>query len=76
MDVMFFTGSKAHKGELANYYFNTRRVQVNWFLVQFIKKKRSSRCCDPFTYIVLLLVAASDDNAVTCGGSWSLSGIM
>lgn len=69
MDVKFFTGSEAHKGGHASYNFNTRRVQVNWFLVQFIKEKKGSKCCDPFTYTVLLLVATSDENAVTCGGS-------
>lgn len=34
------TGIKALREGLQVCYFNTRRVQVNWFLMQFIKKKK------------------------------------
>lgn len=68
------TGIKALREGLQVCYFNTRRVQVNWFLMQFIKKKTNPT--NPFTYTVFLLVAASGDKAVTCGGSCTLSGIM
>lgn len=34
----FSTGCEAHREDLQVYYFNASRVQVNWFLVQFIKK--------------------------------------
>lgn len=75
MDVGF-PWEPSSREDLQVYYFNTTRVHVNRFLMQFIKK--SSKHYDPFTYIMLLLTLhyASDDNAVTCGGSWSLSGIM
>lgn len=37
------TGIKALREDLQVCYFNMRRVQVNWFLMQFIKKKKPNQ---------------------------------